>query len=252
MFQLMESPSAGETSKILAGSRQQGMAQSGLYTFIVGAYAAVIVISTGMAAKFFTIGGMSFNGSILAWPLTFVFNDIFTEVYGYERSRQIIWTGLFVCMFTAVMYGTLGLLPAAPFWHQQEAYASILGQAPRIVAAGLMSYFWGEYTNSVMISRLKFMSKGKTGRSQCTRFVVSTAVGELVDTLIFYPLAFVGVIPLPDLLQTMVFIYFAKVGYEILALPISVKITNYIKQRENIDVLDDPSKTDYTPVLHLS
>lgn len=223
-----------------------------MYTLIVGVYIAAIVVSTGMASKFFTIGPITLNGSILAWPITFVFNDIFTEVYGYEKSRQIIWTGLFACIFTAFMYGVLNILPSAPFWHDQAAFAAILGIAPRIVAAGLLAYFWGEYTNSVVMSKLKWRDQGAGGAWQGMRFVASTAAGEAVDTAIFYPLAFLGTMPLESLLQTMLFIYAAKVVYEIIALPGSMKLANYIKQREGIDVIDNPATTDYTPMLHVA
>ena len=182
--------------------------------------------------------------SHLGVALTFVFNDIFTEVYGYRRSRQIIWSGLAVQLFTAFIYWAVGVLPSASFWHNQSAYDVILGQAPRVVFGTMLAYLAGEYINSVAISKLKFLQKGRNGSAQCIRFVTSTALGEFVDTLIFFPVAFLGVVPVADLVKTMACIYVAKVLYEIFSLPVSTFAAEYVKNAEHIDIIDNPS-TDY-------
>lgn len=153
---------------------------------IVGGYVAIIVISIGAAAKFISIGPFTLSGATLIWPMTFVFNDIFSEVYGYERSRRIIWTGLAVQALTAFAYWLVDVVPAAPFWHEQAAYSTILGQAPRLVASCLICYICGEWVNSVTISKMKFMQRGRRGLDQGMRFMASTALGELVDTVIFF------------------------------------------------------------------
>ena len=223
---------------------------SPLYTLIVGGYVAVIVISVGAAAKFISIGPWTLSGGTLIWPLTFVFNDIFSEVYGYERSRRIIWTGMAVQILTAFSYWLVDVVPAAPFWHQQVAYSTILGQAPRIVAACLICYICSEWVNSVTISKMKFKQKGKRGLAQATRFMVSTALGELVDTAIFFPLAFYGTVPTPDLLKTMACIYVVKLLYEFISLPLSMRVANHIKRVEGLDVIDDPASTDYSLALN--
>lgn len=225
---------------------------SSAYTMIVGGYVAVIVISIGAAAKFISIGQWTLSGATLIWPLTFVFNDIFTEVYGYDRSRRIIWTGMAVQLLAAFAYWLVDVVPAAPFWHQQVAYSAILGQAPRIVAACLICYFCGEYVNSVTISKMKFLQKGKEGFDQGVRFMASTALGELVDTIIFFPLAFLGTVPTIDLMHTMICIYFAKLIYEFISLPVSIRIANYVKRLEGMDVIDDPQTTNYSPMLSLA
>lgn len=212
---------------------------------IVAGYIAAIVISIGAASKFIMIGPWVVSGATLVWPLTFVFNDIFTEVYGYKKSRKIIWAGLSVQAGTAFVYWLVGAIPGAPFWHEQVSYNAILGQAPRIVLAGLLAYLAGEYVNSIAVSKLKFMHNGKTGIHQCYRFVGSTALGEFVDTIIFFPASFLGVVPLADLLQAMLTIYIAKVLYEILALPISTWFADYVKAQEGIDVIDNPHTTNY-------
>lgn len=219
------------------------------YTLIVGGYVAVIVLSVGAAAKFIALGPWTFSGATLIWPLTFVFNDIFSEVYGYDRSRRIIWTGMAVQLFTALAYWLVDVVPAAPFWHNQAAFSTTLGQAPRIVAACLICYFCGEYVNSVTISKMKFFQHGKRGFHQGLRFMVSTALGELVDTVIFFPLAFAGVVPTLDLLHTMVCIYIAKLVYEFVSLPVSTRLADYVKRIEGIDTIDDPQTTDYSPLM---
>jgi len=216
------------------------------YTMIVGGYVAVIVISVGAAAKFISVGPWTLSGATLIWPLTFVFNDIFSEVYGYERSRRIIWTGMAVQVLTAFAYWLVDVVPAAPFWHHQDAFSTILGQAPRVVAACLVCYICGEWVNSVTISKLKFKQKGREGIDQAIRFMASTALGELVDTIIFFPLAFLGVVPTMDLLKTMACIYVAKLIYEFISLPVSMRIARHVKRLEGIDVIDDPKVTNYS------
>ncbi|HEY9676851.1 MAG TPA: queuosine precursor transporter [Drouetiella sp.] len=227
------------------GDRVPSAGNSSAYTLIVGGYVAVIVISIAAASKFIALGPFYFSGATLIWPLTFVFNDIFSEVYGYERSRRIIWTGMAVQALAAFSYWLVDVIPAAPFWHQQAAYSTIMGQAPRVVASCLVCYICGEWVNSVVISKMKFAQKGRRGIHQAMRFMASTALGELVDTVIFFPLAFLGTVPTMDLLYTMLCIYIAKLVYELLSLPVSTRVANYVKRIEGLDVIDDPQTTDY-------
>ncbi|HEY9756764.1 MAG TPA: queuosine precursor transporter [Oculatellaceae cyanobacterium] len=252
MLQLAK-PSVVETvSAAVATAGPQTAFERGnspVYTMIVGGYVAVIVISIGAAAKFISVGPFTLSGATLIWPMTFVFNDIFSEVYGYERSRRIIWTGLAVQAFTAFAYWLVDVFPGAPFWHDQAAFSTILGQAPRLVASCLICYLCGEWVNSVTISKMKFMQRGRRGLDQAMRFMASTALGELVDTVIFFPLAFYGVVPTMDLIHTMICIYFAKLIYEFLSLPWSTRIANHIKKLEGLDVIDDPETTNYSLVM---
>lgn len=252
MLQLSK-PVVPETASVAVSSTAPQAAfdrgNSPVYTMIVGGYVAIIVISIGAAAKFISIGPFTLSGATLIWPMTFVFNDIFSEVYGYERSRRIIWTGLAVQALTAFAYWLVDVVPAAPFWHEQAAYSTILGQAPRLVASCLICYMCGEWVNSVTISKMKFMQRGRRGLDQAMRFMASTALGELVDTVIFFPLAFYGVVPTMDLIHTMICIYFAKLVYEFVSLPWSTRIANHIKKLEGLDVIDDPETTNYSLVL---
>lgn len=222
---------------------------SGFLIVMVGVYVTVLIVTIGVASKFVAIGPIVLNGATLIFPITFIFNDIFTEVYGYDRSRKIIWTGLAAQAFAAFAYWLVCVLPAPDFWTNQQAFETILGQSPRIALASLTAYFWGEYANSVVMSKMKFHQQGARGWSQSWRFVSSTIIGEAVDTCIFFPIGFLGVIPTFDLAKTMVTVYAAKVLYEVAALPLSTRAANWVKNKEHVDQLDDPNSTNYSPLL---
>lgn len=237
------------TADAASASRPNNHDHSGFLIFLVGVYVTVLIVTIGVASKFVAIGPITLNGATLVFPITFIFNDIFTEVYGYDRSRKIIWMGLGAQAFAAFAYWLVCALPYPSFWSNQAAFEAILGQSPRIAAASLTAYFFGEYANSVVMSRMKFQQHGERGWRQNWRFVASTIIGEAVDTSLFFPLAFGGVIALPDLLKTMGTVYLAKVLYEVAALPVSTRTANWVKVKEKIDEVDDPETTSYSPLL---
>jgi uncharacterized integral membrane protein (TIGR00697 family) len=158
-----------------------------------------------------------------------------------------VWTGFAAQAFTCVIYLLIQYWPAAPFWHNQEAYDAILGQAPRIMVASLAAYFCGEFSNSFVISKLKYFTAGKTGRYLAARFVLSTFVGEFFDSVIFMTVSFFGVIENAKLVEIIVTIWLFKTAYEIVTLPISMKLTAWIKRHEGVDHIDEPNKTNYSP-----
>jgi uncharacterized integral membrane protein (TIGR00697 family) len=201
----------------------------------------VIVLSIGASSKFIAFGPVTICGRTTIWPLTFVLSNIFTDVYGYRRSRRIIWAGLAAQVFTAFVYWGIGILPSADFWHQETAYNQILGQGPRIVLATVVAYLIGEYITSVAISRMKYAQGGKSGRAQYLRFLSSTTIGEFWDTLLFYVIGFAGVVPAFELGKTMICIYVVKIVYEICVLPFSAIAAEYVKRSEGIDVVDGPN-----------
>lgn len=200
-----------------------------------------------MSSKFIALGPLTIVGSTLIFPITFIFNDVLTEVYGFRRSRMIIWTGMAMQIFAAFFYFIIDVWPAAPFWQNQEAYSTILGQAPRIVLASLTAYFFGEFANSIVLSKLKYKQDGKRGTAQASRFVWSTIAGEGLDSFLFMTVAFLGVMPTKELFQIALTIWGIKVLYEIIALPLSMKIANWVKKVEGVDVIDAPQSTDYNP-----
>jgi len=218
-----------------------------LLPIITGFFVTVLVLTPSASSKFIAIGPLNIVGSTLFFPISYFFNDILTEVYGYERSRRIIWIGFACQLFAAAMYALIQYWPPAPFWNNQEAYDIILGQAPRIVVASLSAYFLGEFINSFVISKLKYFQGGKVGAHIAFRFVLSTFFGEFVDSVVFLGVAFYGVLHTDDLIRTMLTIWILKSLYEVLTLPISLPLAAWIKRRDGIDKIDDPATTNYTP-----
>ncbi len=212
-----------------------------------GIFCAVLVLIPSLASKFIAIGPFNVNGSIVLFPITFIFNDILTEVYGFARSRKIIWTGLGCQIMAALAYWIVGMGPSAPFWDNQEAFLSILGVAPRIVLASLTAYFFGEFANSLVLSKMKYWAEGKRGLQQSWRYVASTIVGEGIDSVIFMTVGFAGVLATHDIVTTILTIWIVKVLYEVAALPISTRVANYVKRAEGVDAIDSPLETNYSP-----
>jgi queuosine precursor transporter len=214
---------------------------------ITGFFVAVLVLTPSAASKFIAVGGYNISGTTLFFPLSYLFNDILTEVYGYEKSRRIIWVG-FVCqIFAATMYVLIQQLPAAPFWHNQAAYDTILGVAPRIVLGSLSAYFVGEFVNSFVLSKLKYFVSGRSGILLAIRFVISTVFGEFFDSAIFLTVGFYGIMPDADLVKTILTIWIIKSAYEVVSLPITMPVVAWIKRREGVDKIDRPGETNYSP-----
>lgn len=218
-----------------------------LLNIFSGIFVGVLVLIPSMSSKFIAIGPLTIVGSTLIFPITFIFNDIFTEVYGYTRSRRIIWTGMAMQIFAALFYWLIDIWQAPSFWTNQEAYHIILGQAPRAVLASLTAYFFGEFANSLILSKMKTKQAGEKGMKQATRFIVSTIVGEFFDSFIFMTVAFYGVMETTNLFTTILTIWGVKVLYEIIALPISMRFANWVKKVEGIDQIDTPQTTNYSP-----
>jgi len=214
---------------------------------ITGIYVGALVLVPSMASKFIALGPFVMVASTLVFPITFIANDILTEVYGYSRSRKVIWTGLICQMFAAMMYWVIKELPAPDFWHNQAEYETILGTAPRIAVASLSAYFFGEFANSVILSKMKYIQDAKRGFSQGWRFVASTIVGEAVDSVVFSSIAFIGVLAFKEIVITSFTIWAFKVLYEIVALPFSIRLSNWLKVVEKIDYIDRPNITNYNP-----
>ena len=226
---------------------QHRVAAGRLLPIFTGIFASVLVLVPSMSSKFIAIGPLSIAGSTLIFPITYIFNDVLTEVYGFRQSRIVIWTGMAMQILAAFFYWLIDVLPGASFFTNQAAYHAILGQAPRIVVASLSAYFLGEFANSFVISKMKYRQNGRRGMSQVSRFVWSTVVGEGFDSIIFMGVGFLGVIPLPSLITTILTIWTVKVLYEIVVLPITIRISNWVKDIEFVDVIDDPATTNYNP-----
>lgn len=218
-----------------------------LLPVITGMFVTILVLTPSAASKFIAIGPYTIVGATLFYPFSYLFNDILTEVYGYAYSRRIIWIGLGAQLFSAGIYSLIQVLPAPSFWHNQDAYDAILGQAPRIVFASMVAYFFGEFVNSFTLSRMKFVQNGKVGFHIAFRFVLSTIFSEFVDSVIFLGGSFYGSIPNADLIRTMLTIWIVKSLYEVVMLPATIPVVSWIKRRESTDTIDDPHTTNYTP-----
>jgi len=209
------------------------------YSIISSIFVAVLLISNTVATKLFSIGPLIFTGAILVFPISYIFGDILTEVYGYARTKRVIWTGFLALAFMSFIYWLVGILPAAPGWENQTAYAQILGIVPRIVFASIVAYWAGEFSNSFILAKLKLKTKGK---KLWIRTISSTIVGQAIDTSLFVIIAFVGSISAMTLILAIISGYLFKVVYEIIATPITYKIVNFLKKAEGIDYFDYDTK----------
>jgi uncharacterized integral membrane protein (TIGR00697 family) len=190
------------------------------------------------------IGAVTFGAGVLFFPVSYIFGDILTEVYGYARARRVIWTGFAALIFAAIMAAVVVALPPAPAWPNQSVYEIAFGNTWRIAGASMIAYFCGEFVNSYVLAKMKVATEG---RHMGARFVASTVAGEAVDSTIFYPLAFYnsGIMP-NDLVMTLVISQFVtKTFVEIAFLPITTRIVARLKRAENEDYLD--RTTDFNP-----
>jgi uncharacterized integral membrane protein (TIGR00697 family) len=185
-----------------------------------------------------------FGAGVLFFPISYVFGDILTEVYGYARSRRVIWAGFVALFFASFMAWVVVALPPAPFWKNQAAYEVAFGNAWRISAASMIAYFCGEFVNSFVLAKMKIVTQG---RHLWSRTIGSTIFGEGVDSLIFYPLAFwgTGIIPNEALPKVMLAQFIAKVTVEVLFTPVTYAIVGWLKRAEGIDHYDRDTK--FTP-----
>ncbi len=210
--------------------------------FITAAFVAVLLISNVASTKIVSLGPLSFDGGTLLFPLAYIFGDILTEVYGYARSRRVIWTGFFWLVAAAVVFAVVDWLPPAADWPNQDAFTAILGQTPRIVAASLLAYFAGEFANSFVLAKMKVATEG---RWLWTRTIGSTLVGEGIDTVVFVTVAFYGVLPNELLWAVLVSNYVFKVGVEALFTPVTYRVVAFLKRAEQEDYYD--VDTDFNP-----
>ena len=220
---------------------------------MTGIFSVTLIISNvASAGKIIALGPFALPGGAVIFPVSYIFGDILTEVYGYHRSRKIIWTGFFGLCLAALTFWIVEVLPAASFWNDQATYAKVLGFVPRIVTPSMIAYVCGEFANSFVISKMKYWAKGRRGLQQAWRFVASTIVGEGVDSVVFMAIAFTGVIGVTDMIRTGLTLYIFKVVYEIIATPISVPLANWVKKYEGLDHIDYPEITSYNPFHFLS
>jgi uncharacterized integral membrane protein (TIGR00697 family) len=197
-----------------------------------------------IAVKLILLFGFLVPAGIIVFPLSYLFGDVLTEVYGYSITRRVIWLS-FGCNLLAVIAIFIGgLAPSAPFWHDQKAYTAILGFTPRLLVASLSAYLVGEFTNSFVLAKLKIATKG---RWLWLRTISSTLIGEGLDTIIFISVAFWGAIPVESMITAILTQWIFKVAYEVIATPLTYFIVGFLKKREGIDTYDH--HTNFNPFL---
>ena len=220
------------------------------YDFVMVAFVVVLVCSNLIGpAKIAQVdapllGPLTFGAGVLFFPISYVFGDVLTEVYGYARSRRVIWAGFAGLAFASFMAWVVVVLPPAPFWKNQDAYEVAFGSAWRVALASMLAYFCGEFVNSFVLAKMKILTEG---RWLWTRTIGSTIFGEGVDSLLFYPLAFygTGIIPNEALPKVMLAQFVAKVGVEVVFTPVTYAVVGFLKRAEAEDYYD--RHTRFTP-----
>ena len=218
------------------------------FDFVMAAFVTILLLSNVLGAGKVAvidlpgIGSWPFGAGILFFPISYVIGDILTEVYGYARARRCIWAGFGALLFMAFMAWVVVALPPADTWQGQAAYEQVFGQVPRIVLASIIAFWAGEFVNAYVLARMKIWTRG---RHLWSRTIGSTLVGQGVDSLIFYPLAFYGVWDNETLLIVLATQWVLKVGWEAVLTPVTYAVVGWLKRREGIDVYDEG--TDFTP-----
>lgn len=222
------------------------------YPLVIGIFVTSLVISNIIAVKIVQVAGFVLPAAVILFPIAYIFGDILTEVYGYARARQAIWIGFFCNLLAVIAIWIGGLLPAAPFWtagvydspqSAQQAYQAILGFTPRLLAASFIAYLVGEFLNSFVLAKLKVRTNG---RYLWLRTIGSTLIGQAADSAVFLTIAFGGIIPAGDLQRAIFSQWLIKVGYEVLATPLTYLIVNTLKRAEKVDFYD--RDTNFRPI----
>ncbi|MBV8040964.1 queuosine precursor transporter [Bacteroides togonis] len=195
-----------------------------------------LIAANLLETKVIQLGSLTVTAGLLVFPISYIINDCIAEVWGFRKARLIIWSG-FVMNFFVVTLGLIAVsLPAAPFWEGEEHFNFVFGMAPRIVAASLMAFLVGSFLNAYVMSRMKIASRG---RNFSARAIWSTVVGETADSLIFFPVAFGGVIAWRELAVMMGLQILLKSAYEVVILPVTIRVVKAVKRIDGSDVYDE-------------
>ncbi|MGZ3721493.1 MAG: queuosine precursor transporter [Bdellovibrionales bacterium] len=219
------------------------MKQYKCYDFVMAAFVCIMLCSNIIgASKVFVIGGFSFGAGIIFFPISYIFGDVLTEVYGYARARRVVWAGFASMIFASFVSWLVVSLPPAEGWPNQAAFEIAFGSTWRITMGSLIAFTFGEFCNSYVLAKMKVFTQGK---HLWSRFVGSTIIGEGVDSLIFYPVAFFGIWPTALVFKVLLSSYVLKVLWEIAVMPFTYIFVNWLKRVEQEDYFD--YKTDFNP-----
>ena len=214
------------------------------FVLVTAIFITCLITANITAVKLVGVFGLVLPAAIIIFPLSYIFGDILTEVYGYRQARRVIWLGFFCNLIAVVAIWVGQVLPAASFWDGQAAYERILGYTPRLLVASFLAYLVGEFANSFVLAKMKIATEG---RWLWTRTIGSTLVGQGLDSLVFITLAFMGTIPLGGLTSAIVTQWLAKSVYEAAVTPLTYGVVNFLKRQEGLDVYD--YETRFNPLL---
>lgn len=207
-----------------------------LLFMVLGTIFCVCLITANLLeTKLIQIGPLSITAGLLVFPISYIINDCIAEVWGFRKTRLIIWLGFLMNFWTVAIGQIAVLLPSPPFWEGEESFNFVFGLAPRIATASLMAFLAGSFLNAYVMSKMKIAYHG---RRFSLRAITSTIVGESADSLIFFPVAFLGLMPLTELFKLMVIQIILKTLYEIIVLPITIRVVRYVKHADGSDVYD--------------
>ncbi len=208
---------------------------STIYMLLAIAFSVALITANFLETKVISLGPLSGTGGLLIFPISYIINDCIAEVWGFKKARLIIWIG-FIMNFIVMVFCRLAVIwPAPDYWEGAEAFNFVFGLAPRIMVASLVAFLVGSFLNAVVMSKMKVVTAGK---HFSLRAILSTLAGESADSLIFFPLAFGGLMPIKELIGLMLVQVFLKTTYEIIILPITIRLVKYIKKVEQTDVYD--------------
>jgi uncharacterized integral membrane protein (TIGR00697 family) len=238
----------GETARLDGDAG--AIARFRYFPYIMAAFVAILLLSNVIGASkpsYVTLPGgaqWSFGAGVLFFPVSYIIGDVLTEVYGYANARRVIWTGFAALLFMAFMAAVVVALPPAKGWPGQESYEFVFGNSWRIVLASMTAFWAGEFANSFVLAKMKIMTGG---RMLWMRTIGSTVVGQGLDSLIFYPLAFYGLAgwPIEQLGQVVISQWLIKTAWEALLTPVTYLVVGFLKRREGVEVFD--SDTDFSP-----
>jgi hypothetical protein len=199
-------------------------------------FCVCLIAANVLETKQIAFGSISLTGGLIVFPVSYIINDCVCEVWGYKKARLLIWTGFAMNFFFVSLGAICDAIPGAPYWTNDEGFHAVFGLAPRIAFASFLAFICGSFVNAYIMSKMKLSSGGK---NFSLRAVVSTIFGESVDSIIFFPLALWGVVPTEELPWLMLWQVILKTAYEIVVLPLTIRIVRYVKRHEQVDTYDN-------------
>ena len=199
-------------------------------------FCVCLILANLLETKQIAIGPVSLTGGLIVFPISYIINDCVCEVWGFRKARLLIWSGFAMNFFFVAVGALCDWIPGAPYWNNDEGFHAVFGLAPRIAAASFVAFLLGSFANAYVMSKMKIRDGG---RNFSARAILSTIAGESIDSLIFFPLALSGVVPTDELPKLMLMQVLLKTAYEILVLPLTIRVVKYVKEYEGSDVYDE-------------